>query len=33
VLEDNNDLTSKSTNELLACTDSASMEVSEPCSD
>jgi len=27
VLEDNNDLTSKSTNELLACTDSASMEV------
>lgn len=27
MLEDNNDLTSKSTNELLACTDSASMEV------
>jgi len=27
VLEDNNDLTSKSSDELLACTDSASMEV------
>jgi len=27
VLEDNNDLTSKSSDELLACTDSSSVEV------